>query len=71
MIDQEKLLIDINGKVVQGGRLPKLASRGLGALAGAAIPMPLPGLKEYVGSEIGGKIHDFITDPSAPNWQSC
>ena len=64
MIDQEKLLIDINGKVVQGGRLPKLASRGLGALAGAAIPMPLPGLKEYVGSEIGGKIHDFITDPS-------
>lgn len=64
MIDQEKLLIDINGKVVQGGRLPKLASRGLGALAGAAIPVPLPGLKEYVGSEIGGKIHDFITDPS-------
>ena len=64
MIDQEKLLIDINGKVVQGGRLPKLASRGLGALAGAAIPLPLPGLKEYVGSEIGGKFHDFITDPS-------
>lgn len=59
----QDFLIDQNGKVVAGGRIPKLASRALGAAIGMAIPIPLPGVKEYVGSEIGGKAHDFLTNP--------
>lgn len=63
-LEQIDFLTGLNGQVVQGGRLPKLASRALGAGIGMATPIPLPGVKEYVGSEIGGKIHDVMTDPA-------
>lgn len=63
-LEQIDFLTSLNGQVVQGGRLPKLASRALGAAAGMATPIPLPGVKEYVGSEIGGKLHDVMTDPA-------
>jgi hypothetical protein len=59
----QDFLIGLNGTVVAGGRIPKLASRALGAGVGMALPIPLPGLKEYAGSEIAGRFHDVLTNP--------
>lgn len=56
-------LIGLNGQVVAGGRIPKMASKALGAAVGLALPIPVPGLKEIAGAEFGGKLHDFMTSP--------
>lgn len=54
------LLENANGRVIQGGALGRLASQGIGAVAGSHIPIVGP----IAGQFVGGKVSDMIYDPA-------
>lgn len=70
----QRILEQTHGQVVQSGKIGKYAAQGTGALTGGIVSAHLPFLGELagplVGKEIGGRVNDFVNDPSriTGNW---
>lgn len=71
----QKVLEATHGQVVQGGKIGKYASKGIGAATGAiaGAHIPIPGVEEAAllgGGWLGGKANEAMNDPAriTSNW---
>lgn len=72
----QRILEATHGQVVQGGKIGKYSAQGAGMLAGGLVSAHAPFLGEIagplVGREIGGRVNDFMNDPTrlTSNWKN-
>lgn len=70
----QKILEATHGQIVQGGKIGKYLAKGTGAIVGGAVGSHLPLLGEVIGPiagmEAGGKVNEFINNPTrlTTNW---